>query len=122
VLIVARREAPAARLTEEPGEARASYLAADVADPATARRAVDAAVRSFGQLDMLVNNAGMDLSGVPLLETDPADMRRVFEVNFFAAAALLQAAALAMRERRGSIANVTSRTASISVDGGYTAA
>ena len=49
-------------------------------------------------------------------------MRRVFEVNFFAAAALLQAAAPATRERRGSIANVTSRTASISVDGGYTAA
>jgi NAD(P)-dependent dehydrogenase (short-subunit alcohol dehydrogenase family) len=76
-------------------------------------------------------------------------MRRVFEVDFFAATALLQAAARAMRERGGSIVNLTSRTAlvgvrgmavaaaivylagdesravtgaSISVDGGYTAA
>ena len=117
VLIVARGEAPAARLTQELGEARAAYLAADVADPATAPRAVDAALRTFGRLDVLVNNAGIDLSGVPLLETAPADMRRVFEVNFFAATALLQAAAGAMRERGGSIVNVTSRTALVGVRG-----
>jgi NAD(P)-dependent dehydrogenase (short-subunit alcohol dehydrogenase family) len=117
VLIVSRREAPAARLCEELDEQRARYLAADVGDPATPQRAVDETVRAFGRLDVLVNNAGIDLSGTPLLETGEADMRRVFEVNFFAAARLLQAAATAMRERGGSIVNVTSRTALVGVHG-----
>ncbi len=44
-------------------------------------------------------------------------MRRVFEVSFFAATALLQAAARAMRERGGSIVNLTSRTALVGVRG-----
>jgi NAD(P)-dependent dehydrogenase (short-subunit alcohol dehydrogenase family) len=117
VLIVARREEPAIRLCAELGDEHASYLAADVGDTETAQRAVDEALRAFGRLDVLVNNAGLDLSGVPLLETDVADMRRIFEVNFFGATWLLQAAAGAMREHGGSIVNVTSRTALVGVHG-----
>jgi NAD(P)-dependent dehydrogenase (short-subunit alcohol dehydrogenase family) len=117
VLIVARREEPAARLCEELGGQRARYLAADVGDPSTPDRAVEETLRAFGRLDVLVNNAGIDLSGVPLLETGEADMRRVFEVNFFAATRLLQAAARAMRDHGGSIVNVTSRTGLVGVDG-----
>jgi NAD(P)-dependent dehydrogenase (short-subunit alcohol dehydrogenase family) len=44
-------------------------------------------------------------------------MRRVFDVNFFGAVLMLQAAARAMGDRGGSIVNVTSRTALVGVAG-----
>lgn len=47
-------------------------VAANVADPAAVRAAVDAAVLAFGGLDLVVNNAGLSLSA-PLLETTEAD-------------------------------------------------
>ena len=49
---------------------------------------------------MLINNAGLDLSGPALLDTTLADARRIFDVNVFGALQMLQAAARAMRERR----------------------
>jgi ketoreductase RED2 len=38
--------------------ADATYIQADVSDPADARRLVDATVERFGRIDILVNNAG----------------------------------------------------------------
>ncbi len=46
----------AASCADLPGEVRTGRL--DVADPASCRAAVAAAVEAFGQLDVLVNNAG----------------------------------------------------------------
>jgi len=44
----------------------------------------------IGGLDVLVNNAGLDLSGVPLLETTIEDARRIFDVNVFGTLAVTQ--------------------------------
>jgi NAD(P)-dependent dehydrogenase (short-subunit alcohol dehydrogenase family) len=50
----------------------------------------------------------------PLLEVDIEDAKRVFDINFFAAFEILQAAARVMVEReRGAIVNVISRLASV---------
>jgi NADP-dependent 3-hydroxy acid dehydrogenase YdfG len=65
LVLVARRANPIAALAEELG-GRAVPIAGDVADSQTADAAVAAAVEGFGRLDVLVNNAGHDLSGVPL--------------------------------------------------------
>ena len=93
--------------------ARVATLAGDVADPATAARAIELAVERFGHLDVLINNAGVDFSR-HIVDVTLAEVRDVFEVNFFGAFLMLQAAARTMGDG-GSIVNVTSRLASIGV-------
>jgi NAD(P)-dependent dehydrogenase (short-subunit alcohol dehydrogenase family) len=113
MVLVARRAEPLRALANAHA-GRAVSVPGSVADPAVADAAVGAALERFGRLDVLVNNAGLDLSGVPLFETTPERAREIFEVNVFGAFWMLLAAARAMTARGGgSIVNVTSRTARI---------
>jgi NAD(P)-dependent dehydrogenase (short-subunit alcohol dehydrogenase family) len=117
LVLVARRADPLHALAAAVGD-RAVAVPGDVADPATAAAAVEAAAARFGALDVLVNNAGLDLSGVPLLETTPEQAREIFEVNVFGAFWMLLAAARAMAAGDGgSIVNVTSRLAHVGLPG-----
>jgi NAD(P)-dependent dehydrogenase (short-subunit alcohol dehydrogenase family) len=79
-------------------------LPLDVDDDASVASAREAA----GEIDVLVNNAGLGVEGA--VETVPlAEARRMFETNFFGAARMIQAFVPAMRERgRGAVVNVTS--------------
>jgi NAD(P)-dependent dehydrogenase (short-subunit alcohol dehydrogenase family) len=116
VVGVARRAEPGARLVAELGD-RSTFVQGDVRESATAERAVRVAEETFGPLDVLVNNAGLDLSGVPLLDTTEAQAREIFDANVFGALHLLQGAARAMADRGGSIVNVTSRLAQVGLPG-----
>jgi NAD(P)-dependent dehydrogenase (short-subunit alcohol dehydrogenase family) len=109
LVLVARSESELELPTE------AVVVRGSVAEASTAEAAVEAALSRFGQLDVLVNNAGVDFVS-DLLDADEADVRAVFDTNFFGALVMLQAAAGAM-PRGGSIVNVTSRLASIGVAG-----
>jgi NAD(P)-dependent dehydrogenase (short-subunit alcohol dehydrogenase family) len=71
--------------------ATCALVQGDLCDPATPARAVDAAIARFGRLDVIVHNAG-DVTASPMNSCDPAAWRRMFEVNLFAAQALLAAA------------------------------
>ncbi|MEU9983828.1 SDR family NAD(P)-dependent oxidoreductase [Streptomyces sp. NPDC050856] len=79
VVLTARRkdriEALAAELTA--AGHRATAYALDVTD----RPAVDAFAASLDRCDVLVNNAGGALGADPVATGDPADWRRMFEVN-----------------------------------------
>ena len=79
-------------------------LALDVDDEESIREAVAAA----GRIDVLVNNAGYEVSGP--IEKVPVDAERaMFETNFFGAVRMVQAVVPAMRERGdGVIVNVSS--------------
>ena len=58
-------------------QAESDYVAVagDVADPHTARRAVDEALDRFGRLDTLINNAGIYI-GKPFTEYTSMSTRR----------------------------------------------
>jgi meso-butanediol dehydrogenase / (S,S)-butanediol dehydrogenase / diacetyl reductase len=90
LVLVARRPEPGAALVGELGEQRAAFLAGDVADLETPAAAVALAQERFGQLDVLVNNAGLDFV-CPILDATPEDVQRVYEVTVFGALRMLQA-------------------------------
>ncbi len=84
----------------------------DVADPTHRVALVDAA-RELGGLDLLVNNAStLGPSPLPRLAEYPLDaLRQVYEVNVLAPLALVQRALPLLRERRGTVVNITSDAA-----------
>ncbi|MCQ9182188.1 glucose 1-dehydrogenase [Streptomyces sp. IBSBF 2953] len=83
VVLAGRRADPLRRLTgllRENG-ASASWVAADVADPADVRAMVEFTLSEHGRLDAAFNNAGVGVEKRPLHLTDDADYRRVMDVN-----------------------------------------
>ena len=90
-------------------------VAQDVNSDASAAEAIRRAITEAGQIDLLVNNAGIAPMGSveeTLLET----FRETMETNFFGALRCIQAVLPGMRERRnGCIVNVTSVAGRIAV-------
>lgn len=81
----------------------------DVCDGASAQEVVLAALRRWGRVDVLVNNAGMPQANLPFDEVADALWQRVWGVNVMGIVNLTRAVAPGMRERRGgAIVNVTS--------------
>ncbi len=108
--IEAARQA-AAELTEQ--GIRAAAFQADVSDAGQADQLVAEAVREFGRLDVLVNNAGISAPG-PALETSDADWDDVFATNVDGLWFCSRAAARHMKERgSGTIVNIGSMSAMI---------
>lgn len=120
---LAADEAAAGDLADELGRERTVFVAGDITDPATADLAARTALERFGHLDVLVNSAGIDYSGIDLLDSEPRTSRRVMEVNFFGALFMLQAAARTMlaaapgdgTRQAGAIVNIASRAGVVGV-------
>ena len=70
--------------------------------------AVKQTVDHFGQIDVLVNNAGIGYFGA-IEESEEAEVRRMFEINVFGLARMIQEVLPHMRKRRtGHILNIAS--------------
>jgi NAD(P)-dependent dehydrogenase (short-subunit alcohol dehydrogenase family) len=82
-------DAVVAEIVARGGQAWANHDS--VASEAGAAAMVRAAVDRFGRLDIVVNNAGIELNG-PMVEVPLAAMRRLFDVHFFGTVAVCQAA------------------------------
>jgi len=83
-------------------------LALDVTDARQREDVIARAEKAFGGIDVLVNNAGHGYSAA-VEEGAEEDIRRMFETNFFALAAMTRLVLPAMRLRRsGHIVNISS--------------
>ena len=110
VIVAARRadklEAVAQRCRQAGGQAK--VVPTDVSKEDQVNALVRAAVDELGQLDVMVNNAGVGLFS-RLVETTDRDMRALFDVNFHGVFYGAKAAAEVMsRQRHGHIFNVSS--------------
>ena len=80
VALLARGAGAIADLAGEIGE-NALAIPCDVARWSEVARAVDAAVETFGSLDVIVNNAGVIEPIAPLVESDPDAWGAAIDVN-----------------------------------------
>jgi meso-butanediol dehydrogenase/(S,S)-butanediol dehydrogenase/diacetyl reductase len=99
-------EQAAEAIRADGGAAHACPL--DVTDPDGIRRGVDAAVAALGGLDVLVNNAGVNVGG-PLAELRVDDLDRMLDVNVRGPLLVLQAATGPLTASgRGRVVNIGS--------------
>ena len=88
---------------------RALALALDITEPGQREAALQATLKHFGQLDVLVNNAGYGYVAA-IEEGDEGAFRAMFETNFFATLAMTRLVLPYFRERRrGRIINNSSQ-------------
>jgi len=84
-----------ARATEERVKAagrKCLLIAGDVSKPSHCQKIVRQTLRRFGKIDILVNNAGIQFPQKELQAITEKQLKRTFEVNFFAYLYLVQAA------------------------------
>jgi NAD(P)-dependent dehydrogenase (short-subunit alcohol dehydrogenase family) len=86
-------------------------VSCNVADKASCQAAIDEVLAAFGQIDILINNAGIT-QPVKFMEISPADWDRIQAVNLDGVLFLSQAVVPHMRSRKaGSIACMSSVSA-----------
>jgi NAD(P)-dependent dehydrogenase (short-subunit alcohol dehydrogenase family) len=94
-------------LVAQLGKEKAILLTEDITATGAPERLVDKAVRTFGRLDAVVNNAALVASS-NIHTTDLDFFRRIVEVNTLAPFALIKAALPHLRETRGCVLNIGS--------------
>ena len=109
VVLVARGAGPLeAKARELSRLGPVATVAGDVADPAVQERVVEEAVKRFGGVHVLVNNAGMNTRG-PLEDHTADDLGKVVDVNLRAPITFSRRVLPLMRQAgRGAIVNVAS--------------
>jgi len=83
-------------------------IALDVADVETIQAAVSLVVAKEGRLDVLINNAGVGITG-PIEETPDIEIKKAFQTNVFGPIDLIKAILPQMRiQNSGLVINITS--------------
>jgi 3-oxoacyl-[acyl-carrier protein] reductase len=110
VAITARKAEPLEEAVDAlGGAAHAIAVAGRADDPEHRDDVVRRTIETFGSVDLLVNNAGINPVAGPLIDIDLGAARKIVEVNALAALAWVQSAHRAwMGEHSGAVVNVSS--------------
>jgi NAD(P)-dependent dehydrogenase (short-subunit alcohol dehydrogenase family) len=82
VVLAGRRPEPLAEVIAQSGAAdRALAVSTDVSDPESVKALFDTAVRQFGRVDVLFNNAGVGAPAIPLEDLTLAQWKNVVDIN-----------------------------------------
>jgi NAD(P)-dependent dehydrogenase (short-subunit alcohol dehydrogenase family) len=107
-LLATAREPEQLHALIEPYPETAKAVRLDVTVSKDIQAAVDAAIATFGRIDVLVNNAGHGLIAA-LEEVSDAEIYQFFETNFFGALRLMRSVLPVMRQQgNGHIVNLSS--------------
>jgi NAD(P)-dependent dehydrogenase (short-subunit alcohol dehydrogenase family) len=91
---------------------RVLTVAGDAGDAEARAEAVQRTVATFGRLDVLVNNVGINSVWGPLVDADLGDVKQMFDVNVVGALGFVQLAWHAwMAEHGGAVVNISSSAA-----------
>jgi NAD(P)-dependent dehydrogenase (short-subunit alcohol dehydrogenase family) len=112
VVITGRDERRGRQVCAELGD-RATFVALDLTNRGAPATPAATAVTTYGQLDVVVNNAAQDYV-FDLLDAPIDEIRHIFNVNAIAPIAVLQETAKVMHHG-GAIINISSRLASIGI-------
>ncbi len=119
-LIINARTAEALAETKELIEkagGQAVIVAGDVASDGTAVSLVERCMQEFGDIDLLVNNAGLAKPG-SVMKLTPQDWERVFAVNFFAPLhATYAALPHFVASKKGKVVNISSIAGKVAFPG-----
>ena len=111
-LVLAARSVDDLQLTAEAAAkhgVRAEAFRADMREARDIEALVEGAIRAFGRIDVLVNNAGIAGAEKPVLDLERREWEDALAVNLLGPALLARAVARGMVERRqGRIINVAS--------------
>ena len=101
VVLAGRRADALQAVASEIGDpGRTLVVPTDVTDPAAVTALFDAAVARFERLDLLFNNAGINVPSTPIEDLSLEAWRQVLDVNLTGAFLCLQAAFRVMRTQR----------------------
>lgn len=89
---------------------KALKIAKDVSQPENAQAIIDTVIAEFGQLNILVNNAGKQFPQDDFLSITPDQLKETFETNVFSMFYLIQAA-IPHLHKEDAIINTSSVTA-----------
>jgi len=102
VAIVDLNEEGAIEVAAGLGDA-AIAIGCDVSDGAQVADAVARTAEAFGGLDIVVNNAGWTNANSPLMETDEATFRKIFDVNVLSIFHMTKACVPMWRDQGGGV-------------------
>lgn len=106
-VMIAGRDADKNRGAVEAVGGKADAIAVDLAEEGGAKAAMDAVVRKFGRLDILINNAGINIRKSPQ-DYSLEEWHRVLNINLTSLFTCCQAAYPHLKARGGKIINIGS--------------
>jgi len=99
-VVIADINEGAAKIAADSIGSAASAVRMDVSDQASIAEGVEAAIQAMGQIDILINNAAI-FTAAPIVDIDPGDFQKTFNINVAGALFTMQAVARHMIARGG---------------------